>query len=72
MHADGDAGQEALHRDYGIKKVAIMAYIQSKLVDVHRSPGLVIAEEAFLRINYLHAVEIEARCHSAGQSQTDI
>jgi len=61
MHADGYTGSEELHRDHGIKEVACMAHIRRKFVDVHRSQGSAIAEEAILRISQLYAVEKEAR-----------
>lgn len=38
-----------------------MAHIRRKFVDVHRSQGSSIAEEAILRISQLYAVEKEAR-----------
>ena len=74
MHADGYAGYEELYRDNGIKEVACMAHIRRKFVpsrrllanacqamDVHRSQGSAIAEEAILRIAELYAIEKEAR-----------
>lgn len=61
MHADGYAGYEELYRDHGIKEVACMAHIRRKFVDVHRSQGSAIAEEAILRIAELYAIEKEAR-----------
>ena len=61
MHADGYAGYEELYRDHGIKEVACMAHIRRKFVDVRRSQGSAIAEEAILRIAGLYAVEKEAR-----------
>lgn len=61
MHADGYAGYEELYRDHGIREVACMAHIRRKFVDVHRSQGSAIAEEAILRISQLYAVEKEAR-----------
>lgn len=38
-----------------------MAHIRREFVDVHRSQGSAIAEEAILRISQLYAVEKEAR-----------
>ena len=38
-----------------------MAHIRRKFVDVHRSQGSAIAEEAILRIRELYAIEKEAR-----------
>ncbi|MEM1364046.1 MAG: IS66 family transposase [Pseudomonadota bacterium] len=61
MHADGYAGYEELYRDHGITEVACMAHIRRKFVDVHRSQGSAIAEEAILRISQLYAIEKEAR-----------
>ena len=61
MHADGYAGYEHLYRDHSIKEVACMAHIRRKFVDVHRSQGSSIAEEAIRRIGQLYAVEKEAR-----------
>lgn len=61
MHADGYAGYETLYRDHGIKEVACMAHIRRKFVDVHRSQGSAIADEAILRIGQLYAIEKEAR-----------
>jgi len=61
MHADGYAGYEELYRNHGIKEVACMAHIRRKFVDMHRSQGSSIAEEAILRISQLYAVEKEAR-----------
>lgn len=61
MHADGYAGYEELYRDHGIKEVACMAHVRRKFVDVHRSQGSSIAEEAILRISQLYAIEKEAR-----------
>ena len=58
---DGYAGYEELYREHGIKEVACMAHIRRKFVDVHRSQGSAIAEEAILRISQLYAVEQEAR-----------
>lgn len=61
MHADGYAGYEELYRDHGIKEVACMAHVRRTFVDVHRSQGSAIAEEAILRIRELYAVEKQAR-----------
>lgn len=61
MHADGYAGYEELYRDRGIREVACMAHIRRKFVDVHRSQGSAIAEQAILRIGELYAIEKEAR-----------
>lgn len=61
MHADGSAGYEEFYRDHRIKEVACMAHIRRKFVDVHRSEGSAIAEEAIRRIAGLYAIEKEAR-----------
>ncbi len=61
MHADGYAGYEELYRSHGIKEVACMAHIRRKFVDVHRSQGSAIAEEAIMRIAQLYAIEKQAR-----------
>lgn len=61
MHADGYAGFEDLYRSDAIREVACMAHVRRKFVDVHRSQGSPIAEEAIRRIARLYAVEKEAR-----------
>jgi transposase len=61
MHADGYAGFEDLYRSDAIREVACMAHVRRKFVDVHRSQGSPIAEEAIRRIAQLYAVEKEAR-----------
>lgn len=61
MHADGYAGFEELYRSGDVKEVACMAHIRRKFVDVHKSQGSAIAEEAIRRIANLYAVEKEAR-----------
>lgn len=61
MHADGYAGFEGLYRSGEIREVACMAHIRRKFVDVHKSQGSIIAEEAIRRIAQLYAVEAEAR-----------
>ena len=70
---DGYAGYEELYRDHGITEVACMALaivlgpmadkgsFRRTFVDVQRSQGSAIAEEAILRISQLYAVEKEAR-----------
>jgi len=57
MHADGYAGFEDLYRSGKIYEVACMAHIRRKFVDVHKSQGSAIAEEAVLRIARLYGVE---------------
>lgn len=61
MHADGYAGFEDLYRTGGIKEVACMAHVRRKFVDIHRSQGSPVAEEAIARIAQLYAVEKDAR-----------
>ncbi len=61
MHADGYAGFEDLYRSGAIREVACMAHVRRKFVDIHRSQGSPIAEEAIQRIARLYAVEKEAR-----------
>jgi len=57
MHADGYAG----YRSGAIREVACMAHVRRKFVDIHRSQGSPIAEEAISRIAQLYVVEKEAR-----------
>ena len=61
IQADGYSGFEELHRSGAIREVACMAYVRRKFVDIHRSQGSPIAEEAIRRIAQLYAVEKEAR-----------
>ena len=61
MHADRYAGFEDLYRSGAIREVACMAHVRQKFVDIHRSQGSPIAEEAIGRIAQLYAVEKEAR-----------
>ena len=61
MHADGYAGFEDLYRSGAIREVACMAHVRRKFVDIHRSQGSPIAEEAIGRIAQLYAIEKEAR-----------
>ncbi|MCA0423222.1 MAG: IS66 family transposase, partial [Proteobacteria bacterium] len=61
MHADGYAGFEDLYRSGTIREVACIAHVRRKFVDIHRSQGSPIAEEAIGRIAQLYAVEKEAR-----------
>ena len=61
MHADGYAGFEDLYRSGAIREVACMAHVRRKFVDIHRSQGSPIAEEAIGRIAQLYAVEKQAR-----------
>ena len=61
MHADGYAGLNDLYRSGAIHEVACMAHVRRKFVDIHRSQGSPIAEEAIGRIAQLYAVEKQAR-----------
>ena len=67
MHADGYAGFNELYRLGKIDEVACMAHIRRKFVDVHKSQGSAIAEEAIKRIATLYAIEKEARGQSPDQ-----
>lgn len=49
MHADGYAGFEDLYRSGAVREVACMAHVRRKFVDIHRSQGSPIAEEAIAR-----------------------
>ncbi len=64
MHADGYSGFNALFRSGRIHEVACMAHIRRKLVDVFKSQGSVIAEEAIKRIAALYGIEKEVRGQS--------
>jgi transposase len=61
MHADGYAGFEDLYRSGRIHEVACMAHIRRKFVDVYKSQGSAIAEEAIKRIAVLYGIEKDAR-----------
>jgi len=61
MHADGYAGFNDLYRTGRITEVACMAHIRRKFVDVHKSQGSAIAEEAIKRIAKLYGIEKEVR-----------
>ena len=61
MHADGYAGFNDLYRTGKITEVACMAHIRRKFVDVHKSQGSAIAEEAIKRIAKLYGIEKEVR-----------
>lgn len=58
---NGYAGFEDLYRSGTIREVACMAHVRRKFVDIHRSQGSPIAEEAIGRIAQLYAVERDAR-----------
>ena len=61
MHADGYAGFNELYRSGRIREVACMAHIRRKFVDVFKSQGSAIAEEAIKRIASLYGIEKEVR-----------
>ena len=61
MHADDYAGFRELYRKDAVREVACLAHVRRKFVDVHRSQGSAIAEEAIRRIAELYAVEKAAR-----------
>ena len=61
MHADGYSGFNELYRSGRIHEVACLAHIRRKFVDVFKSQGSAIAEEAIKRIASLYAVEQQAR-----------
>ena len=58
---DGYAGFNELYRSGRIHEVACLAHIRRKFVDVFKSQGSAIAEEAIKRIANLYAVEQQAR-----------
>ncbi|MEM8580349.1 MAG: IS66 family transposase [Pseudomonadota bacterium] len=61
MHADGYSGFSQLYNSGEIQEVACMAHVRRKFVDVFKSSGLEVAEEAIKRIALLYKVEKEAR-----------
>jgi len=61
MHADGYSGFNELYQSGRVREVACMAHIRRKFVDVFKSQGLAIAEEAIKRIAALYHIEKEAR-----------
>ena len=67
MHADGYAGFNDLYRTGRVHEVACMAHARRKLVDVFKSQGSTIAEQAIKRIAALYGIEKQAR----GQSPED-
>ena len=67
MHADGYAGFNELYHSGRVREVACMAHVRRKFVDVFKSQGSPIAEEAIKRIAALYGIEKEAR----GQSPQD-
>jgi len=61
MHADGYSGFNELYQSGRVGEVACMAHIRRKFVDVHKSQGSAIAEEAIRRIAALYGIEKEGR-----------
>lgn len=61
MHADGYSGFNDLYRSGRIREMACMAHARRKFVDVFKSQGSAIAEEAIKRIAILYCIEKEAR-----------
>ncbi len=61
MHADGYSGFNELYRSGHIREVACMAHVRRKFVDVFKSQGSVIAEEAIKRIAALYGIEKQGR-----------
>jgi transposase len=61
VHADRYAGFEELYRSGEIKEVACTAHVRRKFVDVFKSQGSHVAEQAIQRIAQLYAVEKKAR-----------
>lgn len=61
MHADGYSGFNELYRSGRVHEVACMAHIRRKFVDVFKSQGSAIAEEAIKRIASLYGIEKEVR-----------
>lgn len=61
MHADGFPGFNDLYKTGRVHEVACMAHVRRKFVDVFKSQGSSIAEEAIKRIAALYGVEKEAR-----------
>jgi len=61
MHADGYSGFNELYRKGHVEEVACMAHIRRKFVDIHKSQGLAVADEAVKRIAQLYKIEKEVR-----------
>jgi transposase len=61
MHADGYSGFNELYRSGRVREVACMAHIRRKFVDVYKSQGSGIAEEAIMRIAALYGIEKDGR-----------
>ena len=67
IHADGYTGFNGVFGPDKASEMACMAHIRRKFVDIYKSQGSPIAEEAIKRIAELYAVEKQAR----GQSPED-
>ena len=67
VHADGYTGFNGVFGSDKASEMACMAHIRRKFVDIYKSQGSPIAEEAIKRIAELYAVEKQAR----GQSPED-
>jgi len=67
VHADGYTGFNGVFGPGKASEMACMAHIRRKFVDIYKSQGSPIAEEAIKRIAELYAVEKQAR----GQSPED-
>ncbi|MGE3643298.1 MAG: IS66 family transposase [Beijerinckiaceae bacterium] len=67
VHADGYTGFNGVFGPDKASEMACMAHIRRKFVDIYKSQGSPIAEEAIKRIAELYAVEKRAR----GQSPED-
>jgi transposase len=61
MHADGYSGFNDLYRSGRVREMACMAHARRKFVDVFKSQGLAVAEEAIKRIAALYGIEKEVR-----------
>ena len=61
IHADGYPGINDLYRSGRIQEMACMAHVRRKFVDVFKSQGLPVPEEAIKRIAALYGIEKEAR-----------
>ena len=67
IHADGYAGFNDLFATEDIHEMACMAHARRKFVDIFKSQGSEIAEEAIRRIALLYKVEKAARGMSPGE-----
>jgi transposase len=65
VHADGYSGFNGLFGPDKASEMACMAHVRRKFVDIYKSQGSAIAEEAIKRIAELYSVEKQARGRSA-------